>query len=330
MEQLACSGGRCEGDCAENEPMRISVLIVSYRRPQLLQNCLRSLERQTRLPDEVIVVGVDEDKATARFVQQFATTSSFPCIWQSIPVPSVVRQTNLGLEICKSDVVAFTNDDAEPFPDWLERMESYYEDETIGGVGGRDFIHLEDGRIWEGQADRIGKVTWLGQVHGNHHLSYPSVADVDLLKGVNMSCRRHLLGPLDFRMARGGQWHWELDACFQIRRAGKRLVFDPCICVDHFHGARPGIPDPGFVYAANHNLVLSLAKHFGLWRRLAFLAYTFLWGDYPEMGLAVFGKTYLSRLLRCRDVGFVKLLVPSLRGKTDALHVLANSKKNER
>jgi GT2 family glycosyltransferase len=306
--------------------MRMSVLIVSYRRPQLLQNCLRSLERQTRRPDEVIVVGVDGDEATATVVQQFAVTSAFPCTWQSVPVPSVVRQTNLGLELCNSDVVAFTNDDAEPFPDWLERMEPYYEDETIGGVGGRDFIHLKNGQIWEGRANRIGKVTWFGRVHGNHHLSYPSVADVDMLKGVNMSCHRRLLAPLDSRMAGGGQWHWELDACFQIRRAGKRLVFDPRICVDHFHGTRPGFPDPGFFYAANHNLVLNLARHFELWRRLVFLAYTFLWGDYPEMGLAVFGKTYLGRLLRYRDTGFIRLLVASLQGKRDALRVLANSR----
>jgi GT2 family glycosyltransferase len=303
------------------------VLIVSYRRPQLLQNCLRSLERQTQLPDEVIVVGADEDTATAAAVQQFALTSSFPCIWRSSPVPSVVGQTNLGLELCNSDVVAFTNDDAEPFPDWLEQMEPYYEDETIGGVGGRDFIHLNDKQIWKGQADRIGEVTWFGRVHGNHHLSYPEVVDVDLLKGVNMSFRRQLLRPLDSRMARGGQWHWELDASFQVQRAGKRLIFDPNICVDHFPGPRPATLDPDFVHMANYNLTLAFVKYFGPWRRLAFLLYTFLWGDFPEMGLAVFFRTYLNRLVRHGDIGFIRLLGVSLRGKLEALRVLASSRK---
>ena len=306
--------------------MNMSVLIVSYRRPQLLQNCLRSLERQTRLPDEVIVVGVDEDKATAAVVQQFARASIFPCIWRASPVPGVVQQTNLGLKLCNSDVVAFTNDDAEPFPDWLERMEPYYEDETIGGVGGRDFIHLEDGQILEGQASRIGHITWFGRLHGNHHLSYPHVVDVDVLKGVNMSCRRQLLGPLDSRMSPDGRGHhWEIDASFHIRRAGKRLVFDPHICVDHFPGPRLGTLDPAFVYMANHNLLLNLAGHFGPWRRWVFLVYTFLWGDYPEMGLAVFGKTYLSRLVRYGDIGFIRLLGPSLRGKLDALRTVRSS-----
>ena len=306
--------------------MTISVLIASYQRPALLENCLRSLEQQTRLPDEVIVVGVDEDGATGAAVQRFARTSTFPCVWASSPARGVVAQTNLGLELCNSDVVAFTNDDAEPFPDWLERMETYYEDETIGGVGGRDFVHLEGGQVLEGKADRVGHITWFGRVHGNHHLSYPDVVDVDVLKGVNMSCRRQLLGPLDRRMASGGRWHWEIDASFQVRRAGQRLLYDPRICAHHFPGPRAGTLDPAFVYEANHNLTLNLAKHFGPSRRLAFLAYTFLWGDFPEMGLAVFCRTYLSRLVRHRDVRFIKLMHTALKGKLDALYVWARTR----
>ncbi len=312
----------------DDRRLTMSVLIVTYRRPEFLENCLRSLERQTRLPDEAIVVGVDEDEATAAVVQEFASESSFPCIWSACPVPSIVKQTNMGLDLCHSDVVALTNDDAEPFPDWLERMESYYEDVTIGGVGGRDFVRLPDGQIWEEQADCVGRITWFGRLYGNHHLSHPKVVDVELLKGVNMSCRRQSLGLLDPRMVPGGRWHWEIDACFQVRESGGRLVFDPHICVDHFHyqAARPTVVDPGFVYAANHNLALNLIGHLGRWKRLAFLIYTFLWGDYPEMGLAVFAKTYASRAIRHRDFGFIRLLGVSFRGKLDALRVLARSR----
>jgi GT2 family glycosyltransferase len=236
-------------------------------------------------------------------------------------MPNIVAQSNLGLKFCKCDIVAMTNDDAEPFPDWLERMEPYYEDSTVGGVGGRDFVY-EDGRLWQGQADRVGEIVWFGRHYGNHSLSYPHVRDVHLLKGVNMSCRRDLLQPLDTRMVPGGRWHWEIDMCFQIRRQGKRLVFDPNIRVDHFHGPRPGVLDPGFVYAANHNLTLNLVKHLYPAQRLIFLVYTFLWGSYPEMGLAVFGKTYLGRLLGHRDWGFALLLGISFKAKIDALRAL--------
>ncbi|MBM3157704.1 MAG: glycosyltransferase family 2 protein, partial [Chloroflexi bacterium] len=298
--------------------MSMAVLIVSYQRPQLLQSCLHSLERQTRPPDEVIVVGVDGDEATAAVVQQFATICAFPCVWRSVPIPGVVQQTNLGLELCSSDIIAFTNDDAEPFVDWLQRMEAYYEDESVGGVGGRDFIH-RDGHVLDGWPGRVGRITWFGRLHGNHHLSHARAVDVDVLKGVNVSVRRQLLKPLDLRMTQGGRWHWEIDMCFQVRRAQRRLVFDPQICVDHFEGPRLSTLHPSFVYAANHNLTLNLVEHFPLWRKIAFLVYTFLWGDYPEMGLAVFFRSYLEQLIRYRNWSFGKLLWYSLKGKWDAM-----------
>lgn len=303
--------------------MKIIVLIVSYRRPDLLRNCLQALERQTRLPDQVIVAGVEGDQATETAVRHFARSSTYPCLWLASPTPSVVLQTNLGLQHCDCDVVVFTNDDAEPFPDWLARIEPYYDDATVGGVGGRDFVHVADGHIFDGETDCVGRITWFGRVYGRHHLNYPHIVDVDILKGVNFSCRRELLGPLDTRMAGGGRWHWELDAAFQVRRSGKRLVFDPKICVDHFHGARSAALEPDFVYMASHNLTLNLAKNFCSWRRLAFLIYDFSWGSYPEMGLAVFVKTYARRLLQHRDWRFSSLLNVSLRGKIDALRALS-------
>jgi GT2 family glycosyltransferase len=303
--------------------MRISVLIVSYRRPELLQSCLRSLLHQVRAPDEVVVVGVTDDTPTRAVVEQSAMSGSYSSIWRSVAAPSVVAQTNLGLAVCQADVVAFTNDDAEPRSDWLERIEPYYQDETIGGVGGRDYVHLKDGTIVDGEVAQVGQITWFGRLRGNHHLTYPAVVDVDVLKGVNMSCRHSLLRSVDLRMAGGGQWHWEIDASLQIRRAGKRLVFDPSICVDHYPGPRGSALDPDFVYMANHNLALGLAKHFKPWRRIVFLLYTFLWGDYPEMGLAVFGKTYLERLIRERDWRFAGLLGVCLRAKIDAMRTLS-------
>lgn len=306
--------------------MNLGVMIVTYKRPGLLRNCLGSLARQTAPPYEVIVAGVEGDSESERVVQECASLAPYPCRWLPIAQPSIVLQTDAGVEGCISDIVVFTNDDAEAYPDWLERIEPYYADPSVGGVGGRDFIHRPDGSIIDGTATVVGKLTWFGRLHGNHHLSYDRVASVDLLKGVNMSCRRELYAPLDPRMVPGGRWHWEIDLCLGILNRGERLVFDPAICVDHFHyqAARPGTDAPGFVYAANHNLTLNLCKHYGRPRRLAFLLYTFLWGDYPEMGLAVFLRTYLGLALRGQARGFGQLLEVSLRGKVDALRALWN------
>ncbi len=133
----------------------------------------------------------------------------------------------------------------------------------------------------------------------------PHVVDVDVLKGVNMSCRKTLYRPIDSRLAQGGQRHWEIDLCLTVRAAGYRLVYDPAIRVDHYHfGAdRAPIMRPEYIYANSHNLTLCQVKHRSGWKRAAFVTYDLLWGDLPEMGLAVFLRTYLKQLRsgrRCR------------------------------
>jgi len=298
--------------------VKMSVLIVSYRRPELLANCLRSLQRQTRLPDEILVVGVEGDNAT-----EAVARSCKEVHWLASPVGDVVRQLNLGLARATGDIVCLIDDDAEAFPDWLEQIAPHYADHRVGAVGGPDYLHDEQGHRITGKATRIGHITWFGRLQGNHHLFYPHVVIVDVLKGCNMSFRRALVPAIDERLSLGGRCHhWELDIAMRIHRQGKVLVYDPSVRVNHYPGPRTSVLDQDWVYMANFNLTFVFLKYFSPLRRFVFLLYTFLWGDFPEMGLVVFLKIYLSRLLRYRDVGFVRLLSVSMQGKLDALQVL--------
>jgi hypothetical protein len=90
-----------------------------------------------------------------------------------------------GLAAARGEIVAVTDDDAVPRPDWLagivERLEA---DPGLGGVGGRDWIH-RGGEVWEGERTQVGMVRWYGRVVGDHHLGVGGARDVHLLKGVN-------------------------------------------------------------------------------------------------------------------------------------------------
>ena len=44
--------------------MKITVLVPTYRRPQDLARCLAALQKQERVPDEVVVVARPDDEAT--------------------------------------------------------------------------------------------------------------------------------------------------------------------------------------------------------------------------------------------------------------------------
>jgi cellulose synthase/poly-beta-1,6-N-acetylglucosamine synthase-like glycosyltransferase len=101
---------------------------------------------------------------------------------------------NAGLDAACGDIIAFTDDDAAPHTDWLERIEAHFlSDTNIGGVGGRDWVY-HGTQLEEGEREVVGQVQWFGRVIGEHHLGVGEAREVDVLKGVNMSFRRSAIG----------------------------------------------------------------------------------------------------------------------------------------
>ena len=100
----------------------ISVVIPTYQRPVLLLNCLNALSRQT-LPAaqvEILVVDDGHDPATADTVRAFAYRSGMVVRYLGQPHrrgPAAAR--NRGWRAAKGRIIAFTDDDTLPQPDWL-------------------------------------------------------------------------------------------------------------------------------------------------------------------------------------------------------------------
>ncbi len=310
--------------------MKFSVLVISYERPDALERCLRSLACQVRLPDEVILATVATDTATDVVLERWQTSGKLPGLAHiKTPEPSILAQENLALAHATGDVVCFIDDDAEAFPDWLANIEAHYRDPQIGAVGGPGYIY-DNGRRVTGNAEVIGRVSWFGKVTGNHHLPGDRVVEVDLLRGCNMSYRRHLVPRLDPGIIGQFAHHWELETCLNIKRQGYSLIYDPRIRVNHYIHRSRAYREQHFVsgdylYMINHNHLYALLKHSDSIQQLFRLLWIFLWGAYPEMGLVALFKNCLSRLVHHREVEFVRLLKASLGGKIDALRALANS-----
>ncbi len=186
-----------------------------------------------------MVVARTDDDETLKVVRHWRQVLSIELI--EVTVPGVVHALNAGLAHCTGDILAITDDDAAPRPDWLNRIEAHYEaDPKIGGVGGRDWIY-NDGVIALGDSAVVGKIRWYGRIIGNHHRGVGPVRDVDLLKGVNWSFRTTAIAPIGFDTrlrGAGAQVYNEVPACLGVKQAGWRLVYDPQVTVDHYLGTR--------------------------------------------------------------------------------------------
>ncbi len=177
--------------------MIITVLIPTYRRPKDLMRCLEALKKQSRGPNEVLVVVRYDDTETWALLESIDLGSS-PLRTVTVKVPGQVAALNAGLGAARGDIIAITDDDAAPHPDWLARIEAHFQtDPKVGGVGGRDWVYHGD-RLVDGAREVVGKVRWFGRVIGNHHLGVGGPREVDVLKGVNLSYRRVAIQGLHF------------------------------------------------------------------------------------------------------------------------------------
>ncbi|WP_175836196.1 glycosyltransferase family 2 protein [Burkholderia anthina] len=221
--------------------MKISVLVPTYRRPADLARCLLALQRQQRLPDEVIVVARPEDDATHERLADPSVGGALPLRIVAVDVPGQVAALNQGLDSANGDVVAITDDDAAPRADWLARVEAVFQaDPRVGAVGGRDWVH-EKGRVLDESRERVGQLTLSGKIVGNHHLGVGGAREVDMLKGANMSYRRAAIARLRFDTrlrGAGAQVHNDMGFSMHVQREGWKLVYDPAIAVDHFPAER--------------------------------------------------------------------------------------------
>jgi cellulose synthase/poly-beta-1,6-N-acetylglucosamine synthase-like glycosyltransferase len=288
--------------------MRISVLIPTWQRPRELTRCLAALDAQSRQPDQVMVVLRRSDDQTREALAAIRPRSFQPRVLE-VDVPGVVAALNAGFASLTTDVVAVTDDDTAPRPDWLSRIERQFEaDARLGGIGGRDWVH-HDSHVEDGVRKTVGKLRWYGRIIGNHHLGAGPMREVDVLKGANMAYRRSALAGirLDERLrGSGAQVHFEVDLSLMVKARSWRLAYDPAIAVDHYPASRPvgeerERPSGTALRDEIHNETYVILKGLPPSRRAPALLYWLGVGSRRAPGLAMLAE----RALREDDKGAV-------------------------
>jgi cellulose synthase/poly-beta-1,6-N-acetylglucosamine synthase-like glycosyltransferase len=221
------------------------------------------------------VVARDVDKPTQMIAAEFI--GRLPLDLVIVREPGQVRALNAGLVRANGDIVSITDDDAAPYSDWLKRIAAHFDsDPEVGGVGGRDWVHTQDGRVIDSKRRLVGRVQWFGRIVGNHHLGAGPAREVSILKGVNMSYRRCAIEHLRFDTrlrGRGAQVHNDMCFSMAVRRSGWRLIYDPAVGVDHYPAVRLDVDqrdtfNPEAVENAAFNLMWSTQKQLSGWKRL--------------------------------------------------------------
>ncbi|MEO5365688.1 MAG: glycosyltransferase [Magnetococcus sp. WYHC-3] len=239
----------------------ITVIVATFQRPELLRRCLLSLLAQTRPAAEIIVADQSHDQQSREVVDALAQQHPGLRYRHGVP-PNKSLALNRSLAEARGAWLAFTDDDCQVAPDWLERfarLQARHQDVDVWygcllpepGSAPENYINLI--------LDR--------SVHPVRPLAQPFYTN---FSGANCFIRRGLCeraGGFNPDFGPGGTFRNDNDGemAYRLARVGARMLFHGELVVHH--AAWRGRAD-------NHVLTWNYA-----WSLGAFSSYTLRRGD---------------------------------------------------
>lgn len=109
-----------------------SVVICTHNRPQALESCLEAVARIRYPQFDIVVV---DNAPTAPLARTIA--DRWGARYEVEPAIGLSRARNRGARSCRTPLVAFLDDDAQPDPAWLSALAPEFDDPAVIAVAGR-------------------------------------------------------------------------------------------------------------------------------------------------------------------------------------------------
>ena len=219
---------------------RISVVVCTRDRPQLLARCLDGLAAQSPPPEEVLVVdNAPSDDATAKLAAERGVR------YVEEPCPGLDFARNRALREATGEVLAFVDDDVVPDRGWLEGVRTVWRDHPDAGAMTGQVLPFELVSDSQVAFERRG-----GFRGGNAPIRYEGLDRPGdpvypygpgmFGAGCNMAVRRDVarrLGGFDEALDTGPPLPGggDIDLFHRVLRAGFPLVYEPRAVVFHRH-----------------------------------------------------------------------------------------------
>ena len=219
----------------------VSIVIPAYNQIAYTYACIRSIIAHTdseATPYELILA---DDVSTDATVQIGDYISNL-IISRNSSNMGFLKNCNQAAAKARGEYIFFLNNDTKVHEDWLGSLvELIAGDETIGMVGSK--LVYADGRLQE-----AGGIIWsdasgwnYGRLDDPEKSEYNYVKDVDYISGAAIMIRASLwkeIGGFDEYFAPA--YCEDSDLAFEVRRHGKRVVYQPKSVVTHFEGISNG------------------------------------------------------------------------------------------
>lgn len=240
----------------------VSVVVVNWNRRELLHACLRSLARQTRPAEHVVVVDNGSTDGSLEGIEELGLAGLE--IIRNTDNRGFCEANNQGIAATRTPLVALLNNDAEAEPGWIEALVSAVGDDAdLGMAASKILVHGRPGQI-----DKVGHLIYPdGQNRGRgtgetDNGQYDRPEQVAWPDGCAALYRRKLLD------ATGGfdeeffAYADDADLGLRAQIAGWRCVYAPGAVVHHRVGSTLGEYSPKRLFLIERNRIWLAAKCF--------------------------------------------------------------------
>ena len=247
------------------KPIRITALIVSHNRVDMLRRAIESLEKsEERERLEILVVDNGSTDGSAQLEADFPNA-------RFIRIPrnfGLTKALNIGVRSITSEFVLFLHEDTEVSPDTARVLASILENQSDVGIACPLLVTEERTpapQIADLPTPGSRKIAWRpAQLEAAEQA-------IHYARGAALRVRKFFLTAMRQIDERYGAYGSDAELCFQAVRAGKRVLVVPSTVVLHHGRAALDAPARGARDADfTLGVALYLRKRFGLMRGLLF------------------------------------------------------------
>lgn len=219
-------------------PARVSVLMVLHNQIALTMQALETLQGQLAGELELVLIDSGSQDDT-RGIGQMVRGARILRHEENI---QFVAGCNEGLALATAPAVLLLNNDTRLAPDAVERgLRRLRSDPQIGAVGG--MVLRSHGVLQEAGCILRSDAMTVGYMRGARPEAPEArfLREVDFCSGVFLMLDTALmrgLGGLD--PAFSPAYYEETDLCLRIRQAGRRIIYDPKIRIEHLEYGSSG------------------------------------------------------------------------------------------
>ncbi|MGH8600837.1 MAG: glycosyltransferase family 2 protein [Burkholderiales bacterium] len=245
---------------------RISLLIPTRNRVDLLRRCVESILAKTTYPDfELLVIdNQSDDGAAMDYLRRLATHERVRVLRYDKPF-NYSAINNWAARECTGELLGLVNNDIEVIsPDWLEEMAGFAVRPDTGVVGA--MLYYPDDTI-----QHAGMLLGIHGVAGHAYAGMPRgyrgymaralvAQEVSAVTGACLLVRREVyaaVGGLDERLPVEFN---DVDFCLRVRQRGYRNVWTPFAELYHHESASRAIDDAAAKQARSAGIACMLER----------------------------------------------------------------------